>query len=184
MARGRFRAGSVAGLVLAAVAYFFHIGPFEEKNSGSSSPHSTPAGSGMQSDFSGPVVNVHDGDTLQVRYLDQNVKIRLWGVDTPEVNPKQECGVEAREFTNHFAMGKTVRVEVHDRDRYGRVVGEVFVDGKSLNAALADAGWAWAYRHYTEKFVSYEEKARAQHKGLWAHDNPVAPWDFRKESKN
>lgn len=175
--------GGVAGLILAAAAYFFQVGPFAEKTE-KSAPRSAPAGSGMNSDFSGPVVSVHDGDTLQVKYLDEKVKIRLWGVDSPEVNPRQEYGAEARDFARDWVMNKNVRVVVHDRDRYGRVVGEVFLGDKSLNATLVENGWAWAYRSYTEKFVPAETRARSNRSGLWASSKPVAPWDFRRESKS
>ena len=185
MARGIHRVGGLAGLILAALAYFFHVGSGAGTSTkyDSGSPRSAPSGAGMLSDFSGPVVSVHDGDTIQVRYLDKNVKIRLWGVDCPEVSPAQDCGQDARIFANEMVMGKTVRVEVHDRDKYGRVVGEVFVGDKSLNAALVESGWAWAYRHYTLKFAALEELAHARHIGLWAHPNPEPPWDFRRETK-
>lgn len=183
MARGRRRFG-IATLILAGIAYYFHSGPGKAlTKSDSDGPRSAPAGSGMKSDFSGKVISVHDGDTLNVNYLDKTVKIRLWGVDCPEVNPAQDYGIEARDFARAMVMGKTVRVEVHDRDRYERVVGEVFVGDKSLNAALAESGWAWSYRHYTLKFAPLEEQAKAKHIGLWAAPKPEAPWDFRRESK-
>ena len=53
----------------------------------------------------------------------------------------------AEQLTSNLVFGKTVTVLVVDRDRYGRIVGEVFLDPRrSLNRELVEAGWAWWYR--------------------------------------
>jgi endonuclease YncB( thermonuclease family) len=78
------------------------------------------------------------------------VKVRLNGVDCPASH--QAFGTRARQFTGAAVFGKIVRVEVRDRDRYGRLVGDVFTpDGNSLNAELVRAGFAWWYRRYAPK---------------------------------
>lgn len=91
--------------------------------------------------FSGKVVGIKDGDTIEVMREGRAVTIRLHGVDTPE--SAQAFGTRARQFTSDFVFGKTVRVEVRDTDRYGRLVGEVYTsDGQSLNRALVRDGFA------------------------------------------
>ncbi|MFB3061405.1 MAG: thermonuclease family protein [Candidatus Binatia bacterium] len=53
----------------------------------------------------------------------------------------------AEQLTSNLVFGKTVTVLVLDRDRYGRIVGEVFLNHRrSLNRELVKAGWAWWYR--------------------------------------
>ena len=53
----------------------------------------------------------------------------------------------AEQLTSNLVFGKTVTVLVLVRDRYGRIVGEVFLNHRrSLNRELVKAGWAWWYR--------------------------------------
>jgi endonuclease YncB( thermonuclease family) len=66
----------------------------------------------------------------------------LHGIDTPEKT--QPFGTGARQFAGELVFGQTVTVQVHDTDRYGRLVGEVMLpDGRSLNRELVKAGLAW-----------------------------------------
>jgi len=79
-------------------------------------------------------------------------------------------------------FGKSVTVQVLDRDRYGRTVGVVLLpDGRSLNHELVRAGLAWMYRRYTndQSLSDLEEEARVARRGLWADPNPIAPWKWR-----
>jgi len=57
-----------------------------------------------------------------------------------------------------------------ERDRYGRVVGRVFVDGLDVNAEMVRQGHAWVYRQYAkdESLFTLENEARAAMRGLWA----------------
>lgn len=134
--------------------------------------------------FTGRVVGVSDGDTITVlRDGQQPVKVRLNGVDTPE--SRQAFGARAKQFTSDKVFGKTVRVLVMDRDRYGRTVGVVYTnDDQSLNQQLVGAGLAWWYRKYAprdEQLAALEAEARGARRGLWADVNPTPPWDFRHD---
>ena len=94
-------------------------------------------------DISGKVVAVTDGDTIKI--LDNNNvqhKIRLTGIDAPE--KAQPFGNASRKHLALMVAGKNVRIETSKRDRYGRVLGKVWVQpqdcsacGKTLNANLA-----------------------------------------------
>ncbi len=78
--------------------------------------------------LTGQVVKITDGDTLYV--LDANNeqhKIRLAGIDAPE--RKQAYGLASRKHLASIVAGKQVTVEYHKRDRYGRIVGKVWVNG-------------------------------------------------------
>lgn len=139
-----------------------------------------PAQAKRSNNFTGKVVAVNDGDTLEILKGRKAIKIRLYGVDCPEKN--QSFGQRAKQFTSSFVFGKNVRVEGKEKDTYDRLVAEVFVNDKSLNAALVENGLAWAYRHYTQKFVPLEKQARQAKRGLWQNDNPIPPWEFRKNT--
>ena len=132
------------------------------------------------------VVHVSDGDTIQVEPVDggDRVKIRLYGIDTPE--KKQPHGSIASSFTFENSLYKTVEVEVYDTDRYGRVVAVVLLpEGANLNEELIKQGHAWVYDRYCkEAFCSdwkqLEQEAKENKEGLWFSRSPVPPWDWRK----
>ncbi len=76
-----------------------------------------------------------DGDTIDVLHNGKSVRVRLYGIDCPE--KKQPYGKKAKRFTSDLAFKKIVTVIVKDRDRYGRMIGEVILpNGKSLNREL------------------------------------------------
>jgi micrococcal nuclease len=92
--------------------------------------------------FTGKVVGISDGDTLSVMRAGKAVKVRLYGIDTPE--KAQAFGTQARQCTSDAAFQQTVTVVVQTTDRYGRLVGEVLLpDGRSRNQKLVKAGMAW-----------------------------------------
>lgn len=130
--------------------------------------------------FTGKVVGVSDGDTIEVLYNGKGQKVRLLDIDCPE--KKQAFGQRAKQFTSDFCFGKDVRVETKGTDRYGRVLGTVYVNNQSLNEALVKAGLAWHFTKYShsETFAKLEREARAKKVGLWSDSNPVSPWNFRK----
>jgi micrococcal nuclease len=136
--------------------------------------------------FTGRVVGITDGDTIRVLHSGRAERVRLWGIDCPELH--QPFGTRARQFTSSAAFGKVVTVQVRDVDRYGRTVGEVILqDGRSLNRELVRAGLAWWYRQYTRddrELQRLEAEARAARRGLWEDRNPVPPWQWRRKSRS
>lgn len=98
----------------------------------------------------GRVVGVADGDTITV--LDSaktQHRVRLAGIDAPE--KKQAFGTRSRENLARWVHRRDVIVEWHKRDRYGRLVGVVFVDGHDVNLEQVRAGFAWWYRQYAKE---------------------------------
>lgn len=134
--------------------------------------------------FSGKVVKVSDGDTIEVMHDGHAEKIRLAGIDCPE--KKQAFGQAAKRFTLDLAAQKVVTVKIETTDRYGRTVGEVILPGgKSLNRELVRAGYAWWYQKYSSDTTlgMLESEAQAAHRGLWVDPNPVPPWNWRHSAK-
>lgn len=123
---------------------------------------------------------IPDGDTVHVRQNGRIYKIRFHGVDCPESD--QEYGIKARDFTREMVGETPITVKVVERDRWGRLVGEVLVDGRSVNRELARAGLAWWYKRYAGGDLDIKrlvDAAREERRGLWRQDNPIAPWDWR-----
>ncbi|EPZ4371864.1 thermonuclease family protein [Salmonella enterica subsp. salamae serovar 42:b:e,n,x,z15] len=65
------------------------------------------------------------------------------------------------------------------RDRYGRILGTLWADGRDINAELVCSGMAWAYRVRNE----VQNPAREQKKGPWQESSPVPPWQWRKQRR-
>ena len=138
-------------------------------------------------DFTGIVVKVSDGDTIQVQD-DKGAlhKIRLAGIDAPE--KKQDYGIISRDNLSKSIAFKPVTVKSKKIDRYGRELGKVLLDNADVNLAQVKAGLAWHYKKYerdqtTEDRVNYsssEKEARAFKYGLWNSDKQIPPWDYRK----
>ncbi len=132
-----------------------------------------------------PVVRISDGDTLVVRDRGKDVRIRLHGVDTPET--RQRFGLQATAFTLKTLSEGKVRIRPIDRDRYGRIVAEVYLlDGRNLSDEIIRQGYGWWYERYDRGNVErreYQAQARQQRLGLWADDHPTAPWDWRRKRR-
>lgn len=139
--------------------------------------------------FSWPakVVSVNDGDTITVLRDGRQVKIRLYGIDSPEKG--QDFGQKARELTAALVAGRSVDIEQMDTDRYGRIVGLVEVNGQSLNRLIVQNGFAWVYPQYcNERFcddwIQSEATARKSKKGLWKDPVVVPPWEWRAAQRD
>lgn len=131
--------------------------------------------------FSATVVGVSDGDTITVLSNARQFKLRLANIDCPEKS--QAFGKRAKQFTSDLAFGKTVLVQGHGTDLYGRIKAEVILPGGlSLNKSLVSEGYAWCYRKYCDdpSYFTCEEEAHRLRLGLWSQGDPVAPWTYRK----
>ena len=125
---------------------------------------------------------VIDGDTLEIR----GTRIRLHGIDAPESAQRCRaagrawpCGREATRALSGRIAGRPVVCEERDRDRYGRSVAVCRAGGEDVNAWMARAGWAFAYRKYSHSYVAEERAAKAAGRGIWRGE-VVAPWEWRK----
>ena len=137
---------------------------------------------GVFADFTGPVVSVLDGDTIEVLHNNRHEHVRLSGIDCPEKG--QAFGTRAKQAASALVFGKDVVLKTHGQDKYGRTLGDVFLlDGTHVNHALVKDGWCWWYRKYATAgtvLEGLERKAREGKRGLWADPHPVPPWVYRK----
>jgi len=130
----------------------------------------------------GNVVGISDGDTITVLQPDKTqMKVRLAEIDCPE--KKQPFGNKAKEALSEKIFGKYVKVEWTKKDRYGRVIGKVYLNGRYINKEMIEEGWAWHYTDYSHspEMAEAQECAKNHKLGLWADKHPVPPWDFRKK---
>ena len=128
------------------------------------------------------IIRVVDGDTIVINYNGKEEKVRLIGDDTPEsVHPDKDkntsYGKIASEYTKKMLEGKKVSLEldVQERDKYGRILAYVYVDGKMYNETLLENGYAKVATYppnvkYVDIFKKLEKKAREENAGLWEYE--------------
>lgn len=121
---------------------------------------------------SGTVAYNYDGDTLT---LTTGERVRVRGVNTPEIRPAEEYGVEARDAAARFVAGKRVelRYGATVRDGYGRLVAEVYADGKSLAEHLIELGLGHVFLIPPDDtdaapLLAAQDRARAARRGIWS----------------
>lgn len=137
--------------------------------------------------LTGRVVAIADGDTLTA--LDAHKvqhKIRLAGIDAPE--KRQAYGQRSRQSLADLVFNRVVQIELGKKDRYGRGIGKVMLDGQDINLELLRLGLAWHYKAYAREqsvqdralYAQAEQQARADRLGLWRDARAIPPWDFRQ----
>jgi endonuclease YncB( thermonuclease family) len=135
--------------------------------------------------LSGRVSKVADGDTITlIDTQRKKYKIRLFGIDSPESD--QPYYHAAKDALSKLVDGKSVGIDVKDTDKYGRLVGTVFVEGRNVNLEMVKLGYAWWYEYYAPlngDLREAQEHARAYKSGLWVDSKPTAPWDWRRRTR-
>ena len=138
--------------------------------------------------------SVYDGDSFRVRDGDQEVEVRLCGLDSPEKD--QAMGTESRDHLRQLLAKGTGRVTLveTDIDQYERPIAEVFIptgNGEEeihLNTQMVADGMAYVYPQYVGScpngslMQSVEPEARRKALGVWANPNAQKPWDYRRQS--
>ena len=171
-------------------------------NTPASTPTQSPASTGQEA-YQVTVIDVVDGDTLDIRYQDGTTDtVRLLGIDTPEVHtetdpseyegiPDTEAGRDWLRDWGHKAS-EFARTEVHDeevrividsqadrRGSYGRLLAYVYHDGDQLNYQLIQQGYARMYDSSFSKRNQYsdaEATAQADNVGVWGFkDSSTTP---------
>lgn len=131
----------------------------------------------------GFVKSAHDGDTISLQQEGRTIKIRLSSIDAPELS--QPGGPESRQHLADMILGKEVDVVIYNKDKYGRSVGTIYLNGQDINERMVTDGYAWVYRKYAGDGKLYREEveARAAHLGIWKIENQMPPYLFRKLNK-
>ena len=131
------------------------------------------------------IVSVHDGDTI-TGLDDSKTQFKIWldAIDAPDLG--QPFGQASKKALSEKVFGKDVVVIAKTKDKYGRTVGHVMIDGRDVNLEMLEAGMAWHYKHYDHnaRLARAEEEAHAAKKGLWVDESSVPPWDWRKEHQH
>ena len=142
------------------------------------------------------IPRIIDGDTVHIN----NLKIRLEGIDAPEIKQKckkeklkisstlgytfyedYDCGKNAKEKLKAKVNDSNIKCISFTKDRYKRYLATCFKEEINLNGWMVRNGYAVAYRKYSKKFVSQEIFAKKEKLGLWS-GTFMMPWDYRKNN--
>jgi len=148
----------------------------------------------------GTVTKVSDGDTIHLTTPEQTkLRVRLYGIDAPETpkinqrtghinKPGQPYGDESWRALEGKIMGKQVRLDIIDIDRYKRMVGMIWLGNRNINLEMVNEGYAEAYVEYLKEpyrlqFITAEQEAKSAKRGIWSLPEYERPKDFRKRLK-
>jgi endonuclease YncB( thermonuclease family) len=149
-----------------------------------------PANASGQFTLTGKIIQVSDGDTINILVGQQTHRIRLASIDAPETahgsaRPGQPYGEASRKHLADYVAGKTLTLICFEKDRYDRDVCDVPVGDTTANRLQVQYGMAWANQQGGGKYlrdhalVELEKKAKQAKLGLWAEPHAVAPWVWR-----
>ena len=131
------------------------------------------------------VESVGDGDSFKARRKGRSVRVRLYGIDSPEF--RQHYGYQARQLARQLLpKGREIEVYPMDRDHYGRVVALVRSGGILVNREMVRQGAAWVYPRYCRErtfcaeLKAAQDQARSARLGLWQDARPEAPWEWKR----
>lgn len=137
------------------------------------------------------VVEVHDGDTVSVLLKGRREKVRLIGIDAPELGQRQ-WGRKAKRHLEELldASGWTVTLEfdVEMRDKYGRLLAYLWTpDRRLLNLEMVKDGYAALFTFppnvkYADSLREAQRSAREKGMGIWGSKGlKQMPGDYRRE---
>jgi len=133
---------------------------------------------GDPTDFSyrvAEVTKIVDGDTIDVIIdlgfdIMYRSRVRLFGIDTPESrtrNTEEKVrGLLSKNFLKeHLKSSKKIVIKTHkgeETGKFGRILGEIFIDGININQKMCDEGYAVAYYGQNKQLVESAHEANKQ----------------------
>jgi len=137
------------------------------------------------------VVSVSDGDTVSVILDKRREKVRLIGIDAPELGQKP-WGTEAKKYLEALLGSSGWKVElefdVEKRDKYGRILAYLkMTDGKLINLLMVRNGYAMLFTippnvRYAAELRAAQREAREKRLGIWNSEGlRERPGDYRRE---
>ncbi len=138
-----------------------------------------------------PVVEVHDGDTISVIINQKKEKVRLIGIDAPEIGQKP-WGEKAKKYLETLlsSSGRKVTLEfdIDKRDKYGRILAYLWTtNGDMVNLLILKSGYAMLFTFppnvkYVDELRASQREARGRGLGIWGEKGlKERPGNYRRE---
>lgn len=144
-------------ITVVAISYFLH----ETK--------APPSATAKGAELVCTVKSVYDGDTLTASCPEGEVKVRMFGIDAPEMG-QEPWGDRSREALRGLLPRRdSVRLRVMDQDRYGRVVAQVVAGESDVGLEMVRQGRAVMYEQYNDSLAYRQAQAEAKQarRGIW-----------------
>lgn len=130
------------------------------------------------------VREVYDGDTVAAGCEQGRLKVRLFGIDAPEIG-QAPWGDQSRRMLRQLLppTSTNLRFKVTDIDRYGRVVAQLYHQDQDLGLNLVHQGGAVVYTRYNDssRYRSAQTQAKRARRGVWSEPGAQqTPWEWRK----
>ena len=121
--------------------------------------------------------------------------MRLVGIDTAETSkrkkqPSQPYSEKAEKHLAGLILNKVVEIKGHGLDRYNRILGVIYLNGKNINLEMVEGGLAEVYRGTPPRgfnstpYLKGEEGARESKRGMWSlGDKYISPREWRKKGR-
>jgi endonuclease YncB( thermonuclease family) len=137
----------------------------------------------------GKVIEVNSGDVFTIFNLNRPVRVKLLGVDAPEMN--QRFGDVAKKHLADLVFDKAVLIHYSGISADSTITGRVLLNDADIGAQMIRDGAAWFDPNNGDRLAQMdrdvyqqsEQAARSEHRGLWQQENPTAPWEFVKAEK-
>ena len=142
---------------------------------------------------------VHDGDTFTAVGVTDGIryKVRLLGVDTPEVDlngkSQGEPAIRARDFLKELMPANTVATisEDSEKDKHGRILGLILADGLDVNKEMLRQGWGYLYfispfdKGLVSQYIEAAKEAFDLQRGVYSPEfaGLEEPYQFRMTSQ-
>lgn len=144
--------------------------------------------------YQASLLRVLDGDTIEILLLGKKEKLRLSYIDAPEMGQKSDhyfddLGLYSKNCLKGI-LPQRISLSLKGRDRYQRLLGEVFIQKESVNLTMVKLGCADLYTHASFSFKSQYfdylmslEQAKYLRKGIWGHGGMASPKRYRQTKK-
>ena len=137
------------------------------------------------------VTRVSDGDTVTCQGYGIRFKVRLAGIDSPEKGSKKHPGQpfaeQAKKYLQNLVHNKQVTINQVGSDRYNRILGIIYLNGKNINLEMVEQGYAEVYRGKHKQDIrpyrEAEKRAKAKKLKIWSQDNYISPKEWRKRKR-
>lgn len=151
-------------------------------------------------EVSGTISRIWDGDTVTLDTGDRKLRIRVAGIDAPEMN--QPFGRQAAHLLRFLTLDKPVKAHIFTQDKYHRYVARLYLQqtaevtppasavypaGIDVGQLMIAKGMAWHYYFFDKEDPYYyhyqkaERQAKQEGLGIWQKLSPTPPWRHRNE---
>ena len=130
------------------------------------------------------VIRVIDGDTIEVQIGKKNERVRLMGIQAPELftEPPQDFSYESKESLEKLLQAKKVTLKYnpkYKKDKYKRILADIYLEDNNLwvNGYLIEKGLAFTYilnRNpipFVKDLIELENKAISNNLPFWQNQN-------------